>query len=249
MKKHFVQSSVYHPHYNKRCALIMKKKELTSSSSSLTASIDVPLQLHLGYVQLLLSEWEELQLGDLLLLDKCSYNPEEAKGSLEIFWDDLPLFSAKIKQNSLKLTDYAVCYGDSTAMNMEYSSSFSEGEDSFPDFTEEAMNEEATAESLPEELLEEETEVAVEKQQDSNPPHPMTSLKNVPFPVVVELDRIKISLEKLLELEPGNVLELATHPEQGVYLTVHGKCVARGELLKIGDALGVKITEIATSEV
>ncbi|NDE82905.1 MAG: YscQ/HrcQ family type III secretion apparatus protein, partial [Chlamydiia bacterium] len=49
---------------------------------------------------------------------------------------------------------------------------------------------------------------------------------------------------QLLELRPGNVLDLQVKPEQGVYVTVGGKRIARGELIKLGDVLGLKILKI-----
>ncbi len=82
----------------------------------------------------------------------------------------------------------------------------------------------------------------------TRPPEVLTSPGKIPFPIVVEVDRIKMSLEKLLQLTPGNVIELDVHPNQGVYLTVHGKKIAKGELVKIGEVLGVKITETGDSK-
>lgn len=92
---------------------------------------------------------------------------------------------------------------------------------------------EATSEDL-----EEEEETAT---PESSQPNHLTLPQNIPFPIVVEVGRIKMSLEKLLQLQPGNVLETSVRPEQGVYLTVHGKRIAKGELVKVGDVLGVKI--------
>ncbi len=57
----------------------------------------------------------------------------------------------------------------------------------------------------------------------------------------VEAGRAVISVEKLLQLKHGNVLELLIKPEQGVDLTIKGKKVASGELLKLGEVLGVRI--------
>jgi len=43
---------------------------------------------------------------------------------------------------------------------------------------------------------------------------------------------------------PKNVLELGIQPERGVNLVANGKCVGKGELLQIGDVIGVKITKL-----
>jgi flagellar motor switch protein FliN/FliY len=53
-----------------------------------------------------------------------------------------------------------------------------------------------------------------------------------------------MNLEKLLQLQPGNVLDLNVRPEQGVSVTLNGKRVARAELVKLGDVLGIKILHL-----
>jgi flagellar motor switch protein FliN/FliY len=68
--------------------------------------------------------------------------------------------------------------------------------------------------------------------------------KEIPIHLCVEIARIKMSLDKVLALKPGNLIELLVSPQQGVTITANGKAVARGELLLLGEALGVKITEL-----
>lgn len=69
------------------------------------------------------------------------------------------------------------------------------------------------------------------------------SPEELPLAVSVEVGRFQMSIKKLLELEPGNLLELGVRPENGVDLVVNGKCIAKGELMRIGDTLGVRIIE------
>ncbi len=70
------------------------------------------------------------------------------------------------------------------------------------------------------------------------------ALKELPLYVTVEIARIKMSLDHLMHLNPGNTLELPIHPDQGVSLTVHGQKVGRAELVHLGDQLGLRILEI-----
>lgn len=70
------------------------------------------------------------------------------------------------------------------------------------------------------------------------------SLSDIPLTVTVEVARLHMTMQKLLDIRPGNELELPIHPEQGVQLLINGKPVARGELLKIGESLGVRILQI-----
>ena len=65
------------------------------------------------------------------------------------------------------------------------------------------------------------------------------------MPVVIEVGRIQMSVKKLLELQPGNMLDLDIHPESSVDMVVNGKRIARGQLLRIGDVLGIRIIELS----
>jgi flagellar motor switch protein FliN/FliY len=71
------------------------------------------------------------------------------------------------------------------------------------------------------------------------------SVDDIPLSVVIEVGRIQMSVKKLLELQPGNMLELDLHPDSGIDMVVNGRRIARGELLKIGDALGIRILELS----
>lgn len=70
----------------------------------------------------------------------------------------------------------------------------------------------------------------------------------IPLTLSVEITRLSISLEKLLELQPGNILSTHVSPESGVKLCLAGRPIAKGELMNLGDAIGVKITEIHTQK-
>ena len=70
------------------------------------------------------------------------------------------------------------------------------------------------------------------------------SIQNIPLNICVELARLRISLDHLMHLHPGNMLTLPIHPDQGVVLTVNGKKVGRAELLYLGESLGIRILEL-----
>ena len=76
------------------------------------------------------------------------------------------------------------------------------------------------------------------------PQQKISSPKKIPISLTVEVARIRMNLDKLLKLKPGNVLELGVHPEKGVNLVANGKCVGKGELIQVGDVIGVKITKL-----
>ena len=112
------------------------------------------------------------------------------------------------------------------------------------DFEDEHLkNEHLDDEDLEEEEFEEETP---ENENFSNSAglEPLIRSKDIPLTIHVEVAHLKMPLKTLLSLQPGNTLELKVRPETGVNLTVNGKVIGRGELIQIGDLLGVKVTEI-----
>lgn len=82
-----------------------------------------------------------------------------------------------------------------------------------------------------------------EKVQKAGPSAPLTP-NDIPLMLVIEAGQIKISAQKLLELTPGNVIDLEISPEDGVDLVVNGRIIGKGELLKIGETIGVRIVQI-----
>jgi flagellar motor switch protein FliN/FliY len=206
------------------------KKSFDPSTSSIQPSIETCLSLEAGSCLLPLEQWKTVSCGDFLILDRCTYNPETQKGVLDLYFEEKPLFKVKLKKNSLKILDYAVYVGETKPMNDLPPENLMPEE--MEEHTEES--EEYIADSL------------VNKLESSPQGEILSSIKDVPLSITVEVGRLKMSLEKLLQLQPGNVLELAIKPEDGVNLTVQGKSIAKGELLKIGDVLGVKITQIGS---
>jgi flagellar motor switch protein FliN len=59
--------------------------------------------------------------------------------------------------------------------------------------------------------------------------------------LTVEIEQLHLPLQTLLHLEPGALLDWPLHPEQGVVLFSHGKKIGQGELLKLGETLGVRV--------
>lgn len=74
----------------------------------------------------------------------------------------------------------------------------------------------------------------------------MEPLESVALTLTVELSRIQIPIKKVLEMRPGNLIDMQM-PEQGyVDLVISGKKVGQGELIKLGDVMGIRILEMGT---
>jgi flagellar motor switch protein FliN/FliY len=67
---------------------------------------------------------------------------------------------------------------------------------------------------------------------------------DVPVTLTVELGRVNLSLNRLADLKPGDVIELGRHSREPVELTSNGRLVARGELILIDTELGVRVTHV-----
>lgn len=205
--------------------------------------IELPLNLEIGKTRVTKEELQALSVGDFLMIERASYNPETKKGTMLLSLAETPLFQVKTKDETIKILDYAHYYEESPMDEDEFPEDYREDEIE-REWEEDLDNEEEFSQS------EDEGEENVEPDEESHTaeieePTELFSPNKVPLTLNVEVSRIKMSLEKLLELSPGNVLELSVRPEQGVTLTLSGKSVARGELIQVGDVLGIKITEIS----
>jgi flagellar motor switch protein FliN len=97
--------------------------------------------------------------------------------------------------------------------------------------------------------------VGTSKAMNANPPSatghttppeaaPEVSPLDVPVTLTVELGRVNLSLNRLADLKPGDVIELGRHSREPVELTSNGRLVARGELILIDTELGVRVTHV-----
>jgi flagellar motor switch protein FliN len=221
------------------------------------STVPVTLAMTAGNVDLSLEEWKTVSEGDFLVLDQCTYHPEENSGSFLASLNEVPLFQIKAKRGALKILDYADYFEDNT-MTDEFSDMPADFGDMPPPAEQPAAPqepappaEEPQASAPPTEAPPYETaeappaEVSVDQLTDESRTEKMIKSHDIPLTITVEVARISITLNKLLEIKPGNTLDLAITPEKGVNLTVGGKVVGRGELLQIGETLGVQVTEVA----
>ncbi len=71
-------------------------------------------------------------------------------------------------------------------------------------------------------------------------------LLDVPLEVSVELGRSRLSIQNLLALGPGSVVELDKLAGDPLDILVNGRLVARGEAVVVNDKFGVRITDIVS---
>jgi flagellar motor switch protein FliN/FliY len=262
-------------------------------SSPLTKEIDVVLRLELGNTVLSLSEWNKAKVGDLIVLDRGTYDPSTQKGTVTVVLEQTPLFRARLKDNHLKIVDYAYYYEEENTMgkhsdddekdyeeyedededldeddeDLDDEDEDEEDDDEEDDDDEDEEDEDEEDEEDDDEDEEDEEDEAEEEDKheaaseeestESDESHlwtagekaigvseEMISSQELPLTIAVEVTRLKMNLDKLLQMSIGNLIELPVRPEQGVHLVVNGKRIAQGELVKMGDVLGVKILQM-----
>ena len=69
-------------------------------------------------------------------------------------------------------------------------------------------------------------------------------LLDVPLEVTVELGRTSKSIKEILDFAPGTIRELSRLAGEPIDVLVNGKYVARGEVVVIEEAFGIRVTEI-----
>ena len=97
--------------------------------------------------------------------------------------------------------------------------------------------------------LEERYEVAPDDLEQA-PDAGEASLQELQLPVAFEMDTARISLAELAGMQPGYVVELDVPVAQAtVRLVCHGQVVGHGQLVAVGERLGVRIERMGVAHV
>lgn len=204
-------------------------------NQALIQQTEILLHLQVGQTTLPLSKWKGIATGDFIFLDRCSFDPATKKGTVTLVLEDKPILQARIKDNSIKIVDYDFYQEEQNPMTTDMPT------DEEP-YEEKSFEEENLSSSD----FETEEEAALWEEQNSpqGEIEKMIAPEEIPIVLTVEVARLRMTLDKLLQLSPGNVLDLSVKPEHGVDITIGGKKVAKAELVKLGDMLGIKILQI-----
>ena len=72
----------------------------------------------------------------------------------------------------------------------------------------------------------------------------MDLLMNVTLPVSVELGRATMTIQEVLAIYEGSVIELERVAGEPVDILVSGKLLGKGEVVVVDDKFGIRITEL-----
>ena len=195
--------------------------------SSMKKNLQLPLSFILAETTLTATQLETIQKGDFLLLDKIYFDPKTNIDRVKVQLHSIPLFQVKLKKEKMEIIDFAQLEENI----MPDSQNSPKPEDSTKELTEPEKEESLTKE-------EPQTTATAPKKSEA------ISIKELPLTLTVELAKMQMPLSEMTALQPGNSLELPSSVEEGVSLCVNGKKIAKGELIHIGEKLGVRILEI-----
>lgn len=234
-----------------------QRKEATPLAQEMAQLVSTTVHLEAGKTQLTLAEWKKVRLGDLIILDSCSLDADKLTGRVMLTVQGKPAFRAKLKDGTLKILELPLLHEAETFMakqpedehndNSDFDLNEEEEEDLDDDlfsetdddlFTEDGDKaEETSTTSEQESTLTKEEAPPSEVKQGITP-------EQIPVTLVIEVGQVKMTMEQLLKLEPGNLLEINLRAEDGVDLTINGKMVGKGELIRIGEAIGVRVLQL-----
>ena len=80
--------------------------------------------------------------------------------------------------------------------------------------------------------------------QNEVSPRRLDLLLDVPLEVTVELGRNRMTIQDLLALGPGSVIELDKVAGEPLDIVVNDRLIARGEAVVVNDKFGIRITDI-----
>ena len=83
--------------------------------------------------------------------------------------------------------------------------------------------------------------------EQTNQTRGLEFLFDVPLQVSVEVGRSRILLRDLLKMGEGYVIELDKFSGEPLDLYVNSRLIARGEPVMVGDKLGIKLTDVVST--
>jgi len=75
----------------------------------------------------------------------------------------------------------------------------------------------------------------------------ISSILALEVPVIVHLAERPITLEAVLKLTPGSILELSKNSDDELAILVNNREIGKGLAVKIGENFGIEVTEINDS--
>ena len=72
----------------------------------------------------------------------------------------------------------------------------------------------------------------------------MDLILDIPLDISVELGKVKMPINELLQLGQGSIVELTKSVGEPLDIYVNDKLIARGEVVILGDKFGIRVADI-----
>lgn len=250
-----------------------KTEELFINESLTSSRIQLATRLLLEWVNLPLSQVNDLREGSFLVLDKAKIDLNQPLASCQLVVGRRPFFAGEVHGNQLTLKALAEPIEEIKTMEAPKPkapdneppkapegatpppaaaptpSAPPPGEDKYflGEDEEFFVEDEKLAQILKEEAPKTAEQPAaaakgtlVEPVEESK----AASLTEVSLPIEVVIGYLRLSVKDLVGLQVGSSYTLGSPISSQVDLLLHGKRIARGELIKSGDVLGVRILSL-----
>ena len=79
-------------------------------------------------------------------------------------------------------------------------------------------------------------------------PSDLPTILNLSVPVIVQLGTRRMTLDDILSLGPGAIIELNRHAEEELDLLVNNKPVGHGIAVKVGENFGLRVSAIGSQQ-
>ena len=89
---------------------------------------------------------------------------------------------------------------------------------------------------------------ASESATKKSPTKTLEFLMDVALHVSVEVGRTRMTINDLLQMGPGSVVELEKLAGEPLDIFINGKAIARGEAVIVNEKFGVRLTDIMSPE-
>jgi len=77
--------------------------------------------------------------------------------------------------------------------------------------------------------------------------HGLDFILDIPLDVSVELGRVKMLVNDLLQLGQGSIIELNKPSGEPVEIYINNKLIARGEVVVVDEKLGIRVTDVISA--
>ena len=86
--------------------------------------------------------------------------------------------------------------------------------------------------------------VGFDAEEDDAIYHSSKFVEDVPLLIIAEIGRTQISVQKVLNLKKGNLVEFNKIVGEPMDVVVGGRLMARGEIVVVNERYGVRISEV-----